>query len=736
MRAELKDFSGGITDFIFTSDPTCSAELENIIITKDKGLETRWGSRLMDPSDSKPVTTVTTPNHITEFRGEKVEFFGGQILTWDGSTWTEVIGKGAPNKCLTEAFNTTKISFFEWNKHLFITDDAGSKSVKMFKDGDGDYQLVTSGLPEVASLPTVTPSSADGKTYIYYYAYYYEYFVGDIKFIDYGPTIQHIVSNAADMDGSQNNITAIPVLANTSRTHYDVDNIKVRIFRTVDTGTEGYLVGEVTNGTTTFADNKTDEDLVLGELIYNSSGASDNYQPPVSRYLDMSNNCGWYANTELYPYRVYQSQIGDPDSVPDDYYTEFEEEILGISSFQSNPIIFTENQLWRIEGVIGLDGSGNQEKRLVADAVSSINHLSIVKTDKGVFFAGPDSFYWTDGYQIKKVPGEEKNFPTRYKGFSGNPDSIKGSYDRLNNRVMWTTKTSVSRYEIYVYDITFNSFTTWTGDSGNFKPTSILCSKDRTIYRTDESGYTFVHEPILFQDPIIDTDTSSVNWQNTPVIQRFKHIAYDFGVSDIHKWATKVTVSGEGKTNLDIQVNSYDDSNVNPKALTPITHRSGLVWNDQDWLYGDNASVWGLELRLSQTRFFKSGKIRCKRKQLEITNAKSTITGSIAGDVDTYASYDSGTKVLTIADTDKVFIPTDSIGKTITIAGKDYVVDASNDNSFTIIEPSGLLATGVYEWSMTGFPSNQRFHLESIIFSYETLDDKGGYFQKGVTIND
>lgn len=735
MRAELKDFSGGITDFIFTSDPTCSAELENLTITKDRGVETRWGSKLMDPTDTKPVVSITTPNHITEFRGEKLEFYGGQILAWDGATWTEIIGKGAPNKCLTEAINTSKISFFEWNKHLFISDDSGSKSVKLFKDGSGNYQLVQCGLPAVASLPTVTPSANNGKTYIYYYVYYYEYFVGDIKFIDYGPTIQHLIGNAANMSGTHNSISAIPVLVNTTKTHYDVSNIKVKIFRTIDTGTEGYYVGQVTNGTTTFNDTVTDANLVLGELIYTASGASDNYQPPVSKYLDMSNNCGWYGNTEDYPYRLYQSQIGDPDSVPDDYFTEFEEELVGNSSFQSNPIVFTENQLWRIEGVIQLDGSGNQEKRMIADGVSTINHNSIVKTDKGVYFAGPDSFYWTDGYQLKKIPDEVKNFPTRYKGFSGNPEAIKGSYDRLNNRVLWTTKTSASRYEIYVYDITFNAFTTWTGDPNNFRPTSILCSKDRTIYRADESGYTFIHEPTLFQDPIIDTSISSFDWQNTPVIENFKHIAYDFGLSDVHKWVTKITVAGEGKTNLDVLIKSYDDSNVNPKELTPIVHRSGLVWSDPDWIWGDNASVWELELRLNQTRFFKNGKLRCKRKQLEITNSITVITGSKVGDADTLATYDSTTKVLTVIDNTKVYIPSDTINSTITINGIEFNIVASDESSFTIFDPATTLASGTYEWSLSGYPTNQRFHLASIIMMYETLDDKGGYYQKGVSVN-
>jgi hypothetical protein len=737
MRAELKDFSGGITDFIFTNDITCCEIAENKVITKDKALVTRWGSRVMDAGLSRPETTATIPGMMIESQGIKYIIYGGQILAWDGSTWTEVIGANTLAPCLTEGGNSSRISFFEWNKHLFITDDQGSKTIKLFRDASDDYQVRTAGLPYLASTPTVTPDTNDGATYIYYFHYYYSYSVGDVTHVDYGPVIELLVNNASDFTGDGNEITSIPVLANTDATHYDIANIKIKIYRSIDTGTEGYLVGTIDNGVTTFSDNTNDEDLVLNELLYISSGASDNIHPPVAKFIDICSNAAWYANVAGYPYRAIQSQLSDPDSVPDSYYVDFEEEIVGWSSFQSYPIAFTENQMWRIEGVVEIDGTGEHRKVMIADGVTAINHNSIVKTDKGVYFAGPDSFYWTDGYTTKKIPGDERNIPTRYREFSGNTSNIKGSFDRINNRIMWTVKVSSTEFYIYVYDLTFNALTTWAGQPDDFKPSAILCSKDGYIYRADESGYIFVHDPLYYSDPVIDDSTPSDEWYAHPVIDRFRHIAFDFGVSDVNKWVTRLTVSGEGRTALDVAISSYDDSTVVPKELVPLEHKNGLVWNDPFWIWESEIDIWGLEVRLNQTRYFKSGKLRCKRKQIEFTNAFVTISSSDAEVGDTFGTVDSVAKTFTIIDKDLVYIPGNIAGMEMVINDVNYVIESVNTATgvFTLIDTSDQLVDGAYEWEIQGYPSNQRFHLASVIFTYENLDDKGGYFQRGVTIN-
>ncbi len=736
-RIELKDFSGGITDSIFSADPTSFEILDNVVITKNRNIESRWGSDHIQEVDTRPSTTATIPCAITEYAGYKIIFYGGEILAFKDDTWTVVTGPGA-GTCLTEAGLTPVISCFEWNKHIFITDNAGSRTVKLFLDGS-TLKLRTAGLPALASLPTVTPSTNDGKNYIYYYCHEYTYTVQGITFVDAGPVIEHQVINAADMSGSTNDLTIIPVLANTSTTHYDTGSIKVKIYRTIDGGTEGYYVGQVTNGTTTFSDTVTDTALLLNPILYISAGDSDNALPPIAKYLDLSNNCGWYANVANYPYRVMQSQLADPDSVPESYYIDFEEEIVGISSFQSNPIVFTENQIWRIEGVIELDGNGNQRKVMVSDGVGALANSSIVKTDSGVYFAGTtDSFYWTDGYNIKKIPGDNKNFAVRYAEFSNSPEYIKGSFDKINNRVLWTTFAESPSFQtdslhaIYVYDITFNAFTTWSGQFDDFKVSALLCSKDRNIYRCDESGHVFYHDTNRYEDPVIAAGDPE-DWERFPVIYKVKHIAFDFGASDINKWVTKVTVAGEGRTSVDVGVYSYDDSISAPKELLPLRHTSSETWGDFSVIWGESNFGWNTEVRLNQTRFFKNGKIRCKRKQLYLTNATILIEES---DTDSLAVVDATAKTITIPDIDLIYLPYSSVGMFMVIDDLEYPIESLVGDVFTVSDTNSTLidATDV-SWSIYGYPRSQRFYFSSMIYTYESLDDRGGYYQKGVTIN-
>lgn len=735
MKVELKNFSGGITDFIFGDDVTTAEIVDNLEITKDAGLIGRWGSRPIDVNDSKPAVIDATPSHIVDFQDYKLIFHGGQILAYKDGDWILIGANRTSSKFLTEAINNSQISTFEWNKHLFVTDSHGSKLIKVFIDNNGVFQAATAGLPLMSSTPTVTPSANNGRSYIYSFMYKYEYQVGDVTHVDYGPVRETRIESASNFIGSTNNISNIPILVNTSKTHYDTSNIKIKIYRTVDGGTEGYLVGEIANGATSFIDNVSDEDLVLNELLYISSDTPDNDEPPVAKYIDISNNAAWYANIKGYPYRVIQSQLSDPDSVPGSYYMDFEEEVKGISSFQSNPIVFTNNQLWRIEGVIELDGSGVQRKVMVADSIGLLNHSSITKTDKGIFFAGVDSFYWTDGYTTKKIPGDNKNFPSRYSLISLYPNSIKGSFNRQTNKIYWTAR-GVDGYFIYCYDLTFNSFTTWSGRDGSFSPTAILCSKDRKIYRADISGYVMVHQSDYYSDPIIEVGKLPSTWQMFPVISNFKHIAFSFGQSDLNKWVTKLSISGDGKTNLDLGVMSYDNSGENPKTLYPISHSAGLIWGDASWTWGNPNSIWGVEFRLDQTRYFKSGKIRCKRKQISIFSNTKKISESFSDLPGSRVVVNAISKTATIINPDLVYIPQSTIGMNLVIDGKKYEIIESNLDTFRVIDVTNSLTSGTFDWYIEGYPHDQRFSLTSIIYNYELMHDNGGYFQKGVTISE
>lgn len=726
MRQEIKNFTGGITDYIQTSDVQSFEVLNNMEITKDRDLVSRSGSRLYGNHETKPTIATPECQLIAELKDYKIFFHGKQFLTLSSDTYSTYTGVNG-DSVLSEGGINSNISVTKWNDQLIVCDTEGSKPIKVFVDDNGDLQARTCGLP-VPSNPTVTPTTNDNKSYVYTFIYTYQYKVGDVTFLDASGVTSVQVSNGS---ATQNDISNIPVLVNTAATHYDVANIKVQIYRTTHEGSTSYLVGEVVNGTTTFNDTVLDTALTNNLVLYTDGGVPNNDEPPIAKYVEVVDNACFYANTKEYPYRVWQSQVADPDSVPASFYTDFEESIVGLSSFQSNLIVFTENQIWRIEGLVDRLGAGLQRKVLVADKVGCLNANSVVKTDKGVLFAGVDSFYVTNGYEINKAPEEEKNFYKRYAFFAQHPDKIQGTYDRIQQRVYWTTQSGASRYDIYVFDLTFNAFCTWSGRSGSFDTTSILATRKGEIIRGNQTGHVFIHDGQDYGDPIVDVMKLIPDWQEWPVIYTIRHIENSFGYDDLNKWVTKCTITGDGQTDLDCQINSYDNSFDVPKPLKEVSFRSGQVWGDEEWVWGNNEEIWGLERRMIASRRFRAGRIRTKTKQLEITNSIARLRGSFTGNADSQVVCDGTSKQVTLVNSSIVSFPENVIGKTLVVNGREYEIVDSGTDTIKVEDAANNLPNGQHDWEVKGYAHNQQMHLSSIIYTFTPLDDDGGYFQKG-----
>lgn len=728
MRKEIRDFSGGITDFVYQNDTRCFEVGENLIITKDKSIETRPGSHVIDDTNPRPSTTSTAKSaHLYDFNGDLISVNGSQISVFSGGTWT-VISGSTNTDLLTNGDITANYDIAEWNNHIFITDNKKSKSIKIYKDNLGTYKGRTAGLPKLSSTPTITPEANDGKSYIYSFVAYYEYMVGDVKFIDYGPTISTRIENAADPSlglGHYNDISGIPTIIGDN---IDSANIKIRIFRSKDAETVEYHVGEVVNGTATFEDTVTDDVLETNEIIYTDGGAFDNDEPPIAKYIEMNGGAMIYAGIDGYPDRVYQSVPGDPDSVPSSFYESFGDPVMGLTSFQSNAIVFTNESAWRVEGFIEADGSGAFRKILLSESIGCINNNSIVRTKQGIYWAGNDGFYFSNGFnEPMRIPDEingdsNKNISERYATVKLSPSDIKAAYDRRNKRIFWTTKNGAST-ELYVYDIAFNSFTTWAVDDA----TSIVAIEG-DIYRGDGNGYISVHTPTRYNDDVIDVGVAVANWSTKPVIHTWKHIQYDFDISDIYKWVVKVTASGLSKTDLNLKLTSYDDSLGQGKDLKEIEFVSGLIWGDPRWVWGDGR-LWTLEPRFSQTRRFPSGKIRCKNKQLQITNSIARLAESYSDDPNSQVTVTAATNTISLVDPTVVSFPEDAIGYEIVIDERNYEITAQSADTVVVSDPDNHLVDGQFDWHVEGYARNQRLNLNSLIFTYQNLDDDGGYYQ-------
>ena len=728
MRKEIRAFNGGITDFIYNEDVSACELAENLNILKDKSLESRHGSKVINTDAPRPLLPdVQKPSLMYDFNGDIIVIYEKQIAVYRNDAW-EIINGSDSTHLLDNSEIGTNHDIVEWNEQLFVTDTSKSPIIKIYKDEAGNYKAKKAGLPKIDSLPTFNSQSNDGKTYIYTFVAYYEYYVNEIRFVDYGATLSHRLEAAADMSsvGHYVEISNIPEITGTN---LDASNIKIRIFRSQDAGTAEYYVGEVANGTTTFVDQVPDSESQSNEIIYTES-SYDNDAPPIAKYIELNAGAMLYGGIENYPDRVYQSMIGDVDSVPASFYEKFYQPVTGLSSYQSNGIVFCTKSIWRIEGVIDIAGGGNIRKILLSESVGTINNGSIVRTEKGIYFAGNDGFYFCDGYQINKIPDEQRNINERYATVKLVPSEIKGTYDRKNQKVFWTTKDIGDRVEIYCYDMTFNSFTTWTGDTDVFTATAVL-AKDGELYRGDYRGYVLIHKSHYFNDDIPNESLAPDQWSSAPVVYRWKHVHFDFGISDVFKWCVKITAAGLSKTDLNLRFISYDDALGQGKDLKEVSFVSGMIWGDPNWVWGDDR-LWTLEPRFSQTRRFPSGKIRCKTKQLEITNAITRLAESYFDTPTSMVTVNANTKAISLIDSQVVSFPVDSVGYSIVINEKSYKVLSQSIDTLVVDDPANSLVDGQHNWYVEGIARNQRLNLNSLIFTYELLDDDGGYFQGNV----
>lgn len=485
---QVKDFTGGQTDFPISADSNKFEKADNLVINQYGDLETRPGL-LYDFTTTGIRARLSTNLRIgllmPQYTGSSKSFTllkqsSTRLFYDNGTTRTELTGPSSAS-----AFNITNMdasiacAYSEWNEHTFIThEEPWQLGVKVYRDSGGTLRLRTAGLPVVAAAG-VSITGGAGTSFIYAFVYKYDYTVGATTYQDVGrPYLKEFTSLSADPSATPHSITSIPVLTNATGEHYDTSNIKVMIYRTTGGGSVLYYVGEVTNGTTTYNDTTTDATLLAANnTLYTTGGVLENDRPPKCKYIHSTSDFTYWAHGyevttasadgDFIPQRVWQSKRGDPDSVPAAFYTDIEEPITAISSIKSIPIVFGANSVYRLDGTFDLLGRGGLFPRKISDRVGCVGHLSVVQTLDGLYFAGNDGFYFTDGYQIYSLSAED--FKETYSQLiitDLQKKRIYGTYDALNKRILWSVHdpnrdTSTENNTIFCMYVPTKKFTRW-----------------------------------------------------------------------------------------------------------------------------------------------------------------------------------------------------------------------------------------------------------------------------------
>lgn len=739
---EVKEFHGGITDNFIDNALTKYADADNFLVTVNKKLISRPGSELFDilnaqiPAGAQRVGTIIEHEDLLLVQSSKKLYnYAGTITGW--ATLTGPTG----NDAFTAGSTTSIVSYAKWNHHLYVTNSDFAPVTKIYKDIGGIVRTRTAGLPQLGASPSVVSSGPVGtNSYIYAFAYYYSYTVGTLVFEDYGTTLQVQLADVDEPSVNAVNITAIPVLANGSNYNYDTSNIKVKIYRTISGGTVFYEIGEVTNGTLIFNDNQSDASIQDNVVLYTEGGVLDNDPPPLAKYIHVSKGICWYAHikegTEIATNRIRQSIQDDPDSCPIGNYVDVEDEITGLSSCGFIPVVFCKNSVYRLDGYFDELGGGALIAQRISDYVGCISSTSVVQTEKGVFFAGKDGFYFTDAYNVFKISEE---FNDRYTDFSTTDQQksrIFGAYDKENNRIWWSVQTSdgADCDKCFVLDLrwginTMSCFTTATG-SDSFAPTSILFYQKQLI-RGDTRGFIFKHSQDYLSDPKVDLLKAVADWDRQEIIWNYVSCATSFGNTMIRKWVPWILFYADNRSNLSIQMISNNDVNKRRSMLTPIRFRKNLYWGDPLPVWRDDELVWNYAGLIELLFRFNAGGLRCSYKQIEITNAFVNI---VASDDMTTATVDSAAKTVLLDDIVTYKWPENLIDYYIYFDNDNYAneykIISRSDDTLVVLDPENALVSGSRKWVIKGYPKDEMLYLMGYTLHYAMFGQTQQGFDK------
>ncbi|HZX13703.1 MAG TPA: hypothetical protein VFF49_04810 [Thermodesulfobacteriota bacterium] len=636
----IEDFSFGVTDYYVDGDPRSAKSMENLLLTPNKKLTTRWGSIVIN--DQLPLGTFRI-NKLSQIKSNLLVFQDKRAYRNNAGVWSEIVGPTSGTFFPSGDSNSIIVDS-EWQDHVLFTSDSFCSPQKAFIDNSGGYRVRNAGLPDLPAGFSVTNPTGSGSSYLYAAVISFTYQVGTVTYLDRGPVFYYLTAVVGGAITGGNTATVTIPGSFVGPENWDTANWKVEIYRTTDAGDVFYKLGQVSFGTTSFIDNFTDLTISANEQLYTTSGSVTNTTPPKAKYVHCVNDLAYWAHikegSEVLSTEVRQSKSGDPDSVPPTFSAFTESPITGLSSIYDRPLVFCESYIYRIDNYYSDDGSGGMLLRRIDDRSGCISQQSIVQTHLGVFWAGAQGFYWSDGF---RVVGISDHLNETYKNIVDTDfkkKRISGTFDPSNQRVFWTIVSIDNVAEepnaLIVLDLKFpfqpseikrgGTFTTWVGGD-SFKPTQIM-RLGNEIYRGDTRGYILKHSVDYFTDKKIQTGVASSSWGSQVINHLYESCFLDFGSKFYRKWVPRILISADNTTNLSLDIRSSNDNNRVTGTLKPIRYKNSIAWGDVLPVWGDPEALWNVQGLIEEWRRFPARGLRCNYKQIIFENAQVNIISS------------------------------------------------------------------------------------------------------------
>ena len=565
-----------------------------------------------------------------------------------------------------------------------------------------NFKYITAGLPKLR-LPSATPHAAGTSNYNCAVCAKYVYTASDEVHTEYGPVTYFSVEDVDETQGID--ILDIPTLGNSITDRYDVANVNICFFRTINNGTTLYLDYEFNNGcrakTVPYVLAIDDDALILKSELYTNDDIPENDPPPNCKYIKVNGDIAYFAHIEqrntIIPTRIVQSKTGNIDAVPESFYIDLDDSISGLGLVGQTLIAFCDNNVYRVQGQFSSNGNGGMISHRIG-TIGCINANSIVEAENGIFFAGSDGFYFTDGWKVIKVTNELNKTYKTITSSDTKKSRIYGENRQVEKQIWWTVQhTSADDCDkCYIVDYSkgisedMPFFTASGGDS--FAPTCLLYRNDRTMLRGDRRGYILEHDVDQKSDVKIDTLVAPASWVDKTIIHTYKSIASNFGEMMYRKIATYINLVLKRVTDVSVQINSYNDTKTTAAALGVIRDRSNTT---------DLVEV---------KRRFPKGNLRFSNKQIEITNGYVVVYNS---DTHGTGTVNKAAKTVTLAGN----WPSDSEDYYIAFEDDSYetefLIDSVTAKVATVVDAGGdLPANGAYKWHVKGYPKDEVLNLQ------------------------
>jgi hypothetical protein len=463
------------------------------------------------------------------------------------------------------------------------------------------------------------------------------------------------------------------------------------------------------------------------DILYTNGGISPSEQPTKSKYVWLANGYVYYGGVydsdgvTFLPNRVVQSTQLAPDWVPAQNYVDFDAPVIGGGSARNVNVCLTKTGVFRLEGAFGTDGSGAIVKQQISNQIGGISGASIVVTEIGLFFAGTNGFYYTDGYQCIRISQELFKTYQVLSEVSEQKRQIKGVYDRTNRRVYWTVRsnsTKTDNDEIFVFDMNFGitpsgAFTNLSGGTGSWNP-SALGYFENILFIGDTDGFLYYFDELTKTDPLKDILTAPNTWGTTYIPWEYRSTMMDFGGTAMRKFFSRVHHVGKNLGDVAIQYYITAD-NKTTQNLAPMR-----------FIDTDGSGV------IDQWRRVGGKKLRADLYQVGVKNGRFTVYNSDTyGGTPVFVSHVGNDTTITMTG---AVLPTDSVGMSMCFASDYYATEyliksgtvVGTDTTLVLVDAlnkvNSLLALA---WEIRGYMKEQSFSLDALTIWFEEQGNLG-----------